>query len=215
MYKMRYNLSFIPFYLISKIQGRNFRIATNLAEIKLAMQLTDKGMGLEDLFSTPAWRPILSLESVNSPIWETLKTNFFIFKNELPNKEKLAEISNEEAKFLISQKIVVDSKQISKSTVKIFLKWIFCENEKNLSSTSENGKQMNEDNKYSFDFIEKYITEQTLEKLYQGSLEYRKEIAVKGEGNFQVKKQAVDLILNIIKLSKFKKKVLCQELAMK
>ena len=57
------------------------------------MKLTDKGRGIEELFATSAWSPILSLESTNGTTWQELMTGYHNFLRYLPSKENLKTIS--------------------------------------------------------------------------------------------------------------------------
>jgi len=75
----------------------------------------------------PAWHPILSVESVNGETWEIVKNNLLEFKKHLPSTEKIGLIAKKEAQDLINKKEEINGKTIAKSTLKIFLKWIFCE----------------------------------------------------------------------------------------
>ncbi len=180
-HNLRYNLVQLPFLMISYVQGKNFKMLTSLKDIKAALQLSDKGVGLEDLFSMPAWDPIISLESCSSPTWDIVRDNFAIFKPVLPDKKHLGEIASEEANKLLKDNTFIDSLQISYSTIKIFLLWIF----------------LNE----SDEFKKEYINHENLLMLRNASLEYRKHIALKGKGNRQLKQLAVDTIVKILKKS--------------
>lgn len=234
--KIRHDFALLPLYLITKIQGKNFKSLTNLKEIKKILKLTDKGHIIEELFASPAWDPILSVESTNGTTWETLKKNLMKFIEFIPSKEKLREISEIEKNYLLKNKIILDSKLISKYTLKIFLKWLFCENyldmEQEKENQSENQKSINngienidsektsdsegtfkhkinskisENGKFidEFSFINKFLTEEFLDEMYKSSLEYRKEIAIKGKGDQALKKFAVDSIVKILKASKY------------
>jgi hypothetical protein len=97
IYKTRYELTYLPFLLISKIQGRNFRVAKTFEDIKKILTLTDKGRALEELFSCKGFHPIVSLESVNHELWETVRKNFLFFKDFLPHQDKLGIIARAEA----------------------------------------------------------------------------------------------------------------------
>ncbi len=133
-FKMRYELTYLPFMLIAKIQGRKFRVARTFEDIKSVLTITDKGRALEELFSCNAFAPIISLESVNHKLWETVRKNFMLFKDYLPHQDKLGEIAKMEVDELIKNNTIIDSRQISVSSVNIFIKWLFCENHKELKN---------------------------------------------------------------------------------
>ena len=200
--EFRYSLIVLPLYIITKIQGRNFNFLTDLKEIKRVMKLTDKGRFIEELFATKAWSPILSIESVNSPLWEVLRDNYLKFAEYLPSEKKLGIIANTQAKTLLNKKII-DGRDISIATVTVFLKWIFCENELPLNKNKEL-RNKNELSENSYQFINKFLTEEFLDQIYNGSIEYRKEIALKGYGCNVKKQNSIDIIINLILQSKFK-----------
>jgi len=219
--KLRYEFSLFPLLLITKIQRRNFKVLNSMSEIKKVLKLSDKGHVIEELFATPAWHPILSVESTNGTTWETLRKNLLSFIEHIPSKDKLGSIAQEEATNLIKNRVVLDSKQISKSTLKIFLKWLFSKKEKtNQTMTKEASANDFSQNSYiekninsnitedvnsndEYEFINKFLTEEFLDKMYHSSIEYRKEIAIKGKGCVEKKQYAVDSIVNILKQSKF------------
>jgi len=66
---------------MARLQGNKFRMAKTLDEIKKTLLLTDKGRGIEELIATPAWLPIISLESVNGSQWIELKRNYSNIEN--------------------------------------------------------------------------------------------------------------------------------------
>lgn len=125
--KIRHEFSILPLFLITKIQRRICKNLTDLNEIKRVLKFSDKGHVIEELFASPAWYPILSVESTNGQTWETLRKNLLSFIEHIPSKDKLASIAKEESKSLIDRGIILDSKLISMSSLKIFLKWLFSE----------------------------------------------------------------------------------------
>lgn len=218
MLKIRHDFCFFPLFLITKIQKRKFKVLKDLNEITKILKLSDKGQVIEELFASPSFLPILSLESTNGKIWETLKKNLFKFVAYIPSQEKLASIAKQESNNLLKNKIVLDSKLVSKMTVKIFLKWLFMDqvkiddNNTDSSSTNKESTQIdsiNSDDEVinndgdEFVFINKFLTEEFLDNMYESSLEYRKEIAIKGKGCMKKKQYAVDAIVEIFKQSKY------------
>ena len=141
--KMRYSLKIVPLQILCWIQNRNIQILTDIKEIKRVMQISDKGRGIEELFSQEGFAPILSIESVNGKDWERLRNNFLIFGKYTPSLGKLAFIANNEVKKSILNQEIINSATISKLTIKIFLKWLFCENHLKCE------KNESKENKYS------------------------------------------------------------------
>ena len=181
IYKLRYEFSFFPLYLIAKLQGRNFKISKTYEEIKEALMLTDKGRGIEELIALPAFLPIISLESVNGSEWIKLKRNFLILQKYLPSVQELGKVAKYELEKLTSGTHLqeVDSKYISILTLKIFVNWMF----------NEPG---------SFKDI---LSDVKLEKIYNSSIEYRKEIAFKEVGCKIKKQDSVDILVDLLEKS--------------
>lgn len=181
IYKLRYEFSFFPLYLIAKLQGHKFRIAKTYEEIKETLMLTDKGRGIEELIATPAFLPIISLESVNGSEWIQLKRNFLVLQKYLPPVQELGQVTKYELEKLTSrtQMQEVDSKYISILTLKIFVNWMF----------NEPG------------CFKDILSDEKLEKIYNSSIEYRKEIAFKGVGCKLKKQESVDIIVELLEKS--------------
>lgn len=183
VYKIRYDFANLPLYLIARLQGQNFKLAKTHDEIKQALLLTDKGRGIEDLIATPAWQPILSLESVNGEKWLELKKNFLIFQKYLPSVSQLGLVAKQEMTKLIENnnksQLELNSKQISILTLKIIVNWMFNE----------------------ADLYEEILTEDQLERIYLSSIEYRKEIAFKGVGCKIKKQDSVNIMVDLLKNS--------------
>ena len=229
---LRYEFLNLPLYILTKMQGKNFRMVANLGEYLANFRGADKGNIIEGLFALPAWAPILSLESVNGKQWEVVRANIMELLNYLPSKAKLGLIAKNEAEYLVNQKEEINSKLISKITLKIFLKWLFCENNKTIdnivddkssnhakdtSSQTSRSKNIieiknkikedptfeNTFTKSDFTFIDSYLTEEFLEKMYKGQLCFRRKLALKGEGNAVDEAYTITAIVDILKNSKY------------
>jgi hypothetical protein len=187
IYQFRYDFDYVSLYLLTVIQGYKFKMARTDKEIKEALMLKDKGNVIEELLACPGWLPILSIESVNGPLWNELKVNFMKFTKELPSKSELGIIAHNEINSFILNNTKINSKDISKLTLKIFTTWIFKD------TTFEHDQKLTG------------LTDEMLEKIYEGSIEYRKEIALKGRGCQKKKQETVDIMVELLKNnSKFK-----------
>ena len=168
------------FWLLSKKYGINNIIyfkelnQNNINLINKVLRLKIKGNFIEYRIATPAWEPIISLESVDNDKWDEVKTNFLYFTSifYVDNKIDLIghHIETYTNQFLNSNHII-DSKLISKITVQSFCKFLF---DIEIDSTD-------------------------LDILYQASIEWRKELGLKGKGNMDIKLNAIKIILNYIK----------------
>merc|ERR1712160_66989 len=115
------------------------------------------------------------------------------FKKHLPLTEKIGLIAKKEAQDSMNKKEEINAKIIAKSTLKIFLKWIFCEDNKPLITDLDENDTYNEEkiknltyeNTFKpedFNFINQFVTDEFLERMYDNGLQWRKEIALKGKG---------------------------------
>ncbi len=148
----------------------------NINQINNILQLETKGFFIENLIAQPAWKPIISLESVDYQEWGIVKKNFLHFTN-LTNLNSKINNLGEYLNFFVSKylsdnnNIIIDSQLISKITVSTFCKFLF-----------------------------ETVPEQSeLDILFNASIEWRKEIAIKGKGNMDTKLKAITIILNYIK----------------
>ena len=62
-----------------------------------------KGDALERHIATPAWRPLLSLESVDGPLYKSMLADFHVMMKLLPPPAKLAEIAKHRVDELVSR----------------------------------------------------------------------------------------------------------------
>lgn len=174
-----YDFKEFYFWLLGKKYGSNITYfkelnQNNINLINKVLCLQDKGNFIEYSVATPAWDPIISLESVDGDQWVQVKQNFLNFTTSFHIDNKIAligdYIENYTNQYLNSNHII-DSKLISKITVQSFCKFLF-DIEINLND---------------------------LDTLYQASIEWRKEISMKGKGNMNIKVNAINIILNYIK----------------
>jgi hypothetical protein len=96
-------------------------------EIKEILQSSIKGKFIEYHIATPAWYPIISLESSDHEEWKNVKRNFLIFlqKFKILEKQKLSIYIEHNINILLEQKKILDSKNISQITVKSICEYLF------------------------------------------------------------------------------------------
>jgi hypothetical protein len=127
---------------------------------------------IEHLIATPAWKPIISLESVDNDEWKILKQNFIHFISQLNIDINLLEqYTQNYIEEYLNLNIIIDSKIISQIIVKTFCKFLF----------------------------EKELDTNQCELLFLGSIEWRKEISLKGKGDIKIKNSTIIIILDLIK----------------
>ena len=133
--------------------------------ISRIMTSVEKGDFIERRIATPAWLPIISLESCDGEQWIRTKRNFMTFMKAISLKHIGDTVTSycEQTSFL-------DSEQIGKITVSSFCSHIFGH----------------------------HLSDSELDVLYKASLEWRKDIAMKGYGDMRKKMNAIRLILNLV-----------------
>lgn len=179
IYLIRYfDLKEIFFKILAKKYGvKKVTYITNINEhsleqIQKILKLEIKGKFIEYNIATPAWKPILSLESVDNDEWKIIKKNFIYFITKLnKNPNILGDYIEEYINNYINSNILIDSKAISLITLKSFCKFLF---------------------DIEIDYNESEI-------LYLGSLEWRKEIAIKGKGDYIIKENCIQILLKLIR----------------
>ena len=181
-----YDLKECFLWILSKKQNikhiKYIKKIKDIDEITKILQLTTKGKFIEYHIATPAWYPIISLESCDNELWKEVKQNFIFFINEWNKLNKENENKNKKTNYLsmhveyyirelINQNKIIDSIHISKITVKSICKYLF---------------------DYSLNEFE-------IDCLYKSSVEWKKEIALKGKGDLAIKKKAIEIIIKIIR----------------
>lgn len=172
-----YDMKIILFWILAKknqIKKIEYITVLNIEKIKKILQLKTKGKFIEYYVATPAWKPIISLESCDNEEWIMLKTNFMFFISHLEKNELLYENIDITLQKYIKEGKTIDSSIISKIVCIGFCSFLF-----------------------NYD-----LSEYELDILYQSSLEWRKEISLKGKGDYSIKLKAIDIILQIIKKTK-------------
>jgi hypothetical protein len=187
--RLRYEFKHVALCILVRLQKRNIKIVNTSSEIRRTLLLADKGTCIEELFASQAWLPIISIESVNGNKWIELKKNFLIFQKCLPSTNRLGLLAIDEMKRFVecNQNLILDSKMVSILTLKVFLKWLFFDED------WENDTA--------------YTTTTMLETIYESSLEYRKEIAMKGKGCQAKKQHAIDIVIDLLNKSETYKNI--------
>ena len=160
--------------LISRLSGSTDTIfINNIKDIELYNTLlknsSQKGYGIEHHLATPSWNPIYNIESVDNQTWKNTRKYFHMISSKI-NLQNLEQITIEYSKKFYNNNKIITSKVISKLICTIYWKILF----------------------------DTEIDNQTLEILYQGSIEWKKQLSVKGKGNTDIKNECVQLVKNII-----------------
>ena len=159
-------------------QNVGFIWVSDKVDAQKYLQSSNKGNFIETKISRSAWSPILSLESENGENWMELKKRFILLMEQLPTISVLNEIVRRTTH--INDRLIT-SNEISLLTIRIFIQYVFGD------FTAE---RMDYHNKCCAD-------------LHEASLEFRKEIALKGKGNYTKKMRAVEIIREYLSNSNY------------
>lgn len=165
------------FWILSLLARKQHCKILWVIDLEVAQQVllhnVNKGAFIEEKISMSAWSPVLSLESVNGTMWKTLRTNFSLVQKHLPSAEALHLVTQD----ILSKRDAtkeIDAKEITRITLASFVMWLF---EKKWDP--------------AWEFV------------CDASWEWRKEIAVKGKANPELKKKTVDWLVQMIQQSKY------------
>lgn len=136
---------------------------------RLVLQASnDKGLFIERLFATPAWAPVLSLESVDGAQWQRMKRNYLQLAPRLPPTSALQKIVARHVEEHKHQPL--DAPAIAMLTISSFYEWLF-------------GRK---------------FLQQEWAFVADAAWEWRKGIAMKGQGDALLKERLVEWFLNQI-----------------
>lgn len=160
-------LKMIAFHIYGCVHGVRMVNVTDAEEAVAVLRSSDiKGLALEKHIATPAWEPIISLESVDGDIYHRMIANFHQVMEACPPTSQLTGIAKHHARALVESNIVIDAQQIALLTSKIFIEYVF---------------------NRSWD--------ESFEIFAMASWEWRKEIAMRGKADKKIQYQAVDVLI--------------------
>jgi hypothetical protein len=166
--------------LCAWLQGKSVIILdSDPAECARALASSEtKGSFIETIFAIPAWRPLYSIESEDGPRWKELADHCARVLRHLKWKEAISGLLDRSVQDLgIAQHPgrIVDSECISRLVLRTLYEILF----------------------------EEKITPADETLFFQSSMEWRKEIAVKGAGNKEIKNKAARRLLEIVQSSRY------------
>lgn len=162
----------IFFRILGIISGTNLMIVRDPDLAVLVMkQSNHKGNALEKYMASPAWLPILSLESVDGELWKSMRENFDILIKHLPDVSKLTTITNKHVAQLTertsSTSILIDANVIARLTALCFVE--YC--------------------------LDLECNSNQLDLFVAGSWEWRKEISIRGKGDKNIKQAVIQVFI--------------------
>lgn len=166
--------------LCAWLQGKSVVILDNdPSECARALASSEtKGSFIETIFAIPAWRPLYSIESEDGARWKELADNCARVLRHLRWKDAISGLLDTSVQDLAIARHpdrIVDSESISRLVLRTLYEILF---EAKISPADE-----------------------TL--FFQSSIEWRKEIAVKGAGNKDIKNEAARRLLEIVQSSRY------------
>ncbi|OWY98400.1 hypothetical protein PHMEG_00030849 [Phytophthora megakarya] len=124
----------------------------------------DKGDLIESKLSVPAWRPVISLESVNGEQWRRMKTQFTKLTQVLQPISELTNLFETRGRELLAFETVIDALKVNELSVACFYEWVF----------------------------ERTFDSQKFAEVCHSTWEWRKQIALKGFADDGVKQRTVE-----------------------
>jgi hypothetical protein len=139
-----------------------------------------KGSFVEHLFAIPAWRPIYSIESEDGERWKALSINCCQVFRTLRWKENISSymtscIQDLADDMSLDQSLVLNAEQVSRITLRVMYEILF---------------------EHKIDPEDEIL-------FYKASIEWRKEIALKGAGDPQIKKAFCERLIKVIRASRY------------
>lgn len=168
--------------LCGKLQGRKVAILNSNPEAcaRVLASSNNKGQGIEMMLACPAWDPVYSIESVDGERWEWLSKEFVKLYARLDWQNKIAHLTKKHVANFAKRcdedrEFVLDAEQISRLTAHILFDLAFSRS----------------------------MTDIENDVFYTASLEWRKEIAVKGKASPKAKADFWEMLGSLIENSEF------------
>jgi hypothetical protein len=173
--------------LAAFLQGKKVVLLNSQPELcaQVLAASDKKGDFLERLIATPAWHPIYSIESMDDDHWKQLSDDFKKLMNQLQWRERLTPLIHQTLQLLLKNNhtespVILDSETLCKLVVATLYELLF---NHSMSAQDQN-------------------------LFYTASVEWRKEIAVKGKANPQIKSEFWKRLHQIVSESSFKEGLL-------
>ena len=170
------------FRICSRLQGHPVSILKSnpTACNRILASSNTKGHGIELMVACPAWAPIYSIESVDGEAWEWLSTHFSELYNKLGWESRISSLTRTHVtrfadRMRSNANFVLDAEQISRLTANILFDLVFL----------------------------RYMSPCEEDLFYRASIEWRKELAVKGVGSKAVKNEFWALLGELLEASPY------------
>jgi hypothetical protein len=146
----------------------------NVSDANVAMAVLRasdvKGAALERYVASPAWRPLLSLESVDGPLYKAMLADLHVLVAALPPPAALQPISARLCDELLAANVPIDAEAVAQLSVRAMIEYLF-------------DVPWRED----------------MQVIVDASWEWRKEIAVRGKADAAVKAAAIQRVVALLR----------------
>ena len=133
--------------------------------------------------ASPAWLPLISLESVDGPLYHEMIADFHTLLKALPSVAELHAdailLAREVAERAVREQRAVDAQAVAQLSARVFLRHLFGSGKEQLAGDQE-----------AFERVARLVVD--------ASWEWRKEIAVKGRADPETKQAAVEAVLELL-----------------
>jgi len=161
------------FFVFGLLRGVPLVNVTDAATAMAVMRASDeKGAALERYVASPAWRPVVSLESIDGPLHKAMLADLHRLIAALPPPVALQVISQRRCDALKAAGQVIDAEAVAALSMAAVVEYLF--------GTALDGTR-------------------ELQVLVDASWEWRKEIAVRGKADMATKEAAVAVVLCLLR----------------
>jgi len=184
----------LAFHLLGLLSGTRIQV---VSDVTVAMAVlrgsTVKGEALERLIASPAWAPVLSLESIDGPLHAVMIADFHQLLPALPPASTFAEVARRRVDALLAHASAtatpIDAEAVARLTVFAFVRYLFGRGKEGAERDScvvkgDGGEA---------------IESALVQRLVDGSWEWRKEIAVRGAASPAIKASAIEALLTLLR----------------
>jgi hypothetical protein len=196
-------LNRLAFRAFGCLKGMRLELVTDTETAMAVLRASSvKGRALERLIASPAWSPLLSLESIDGPLYHLMIADFHTLLSVLPNPATLIEIAKGRMTELLNTcsglDRPIDAEAIATLSVLCFVRYLFGTGMGSGRDQPPQKECLHGGNRV---FVQCTEDEESffVQKIVQGSWEWRKEIAVRGKARVDVKSAAIEALLTLLK----------------
>lgn len=184
----------LAFHLLGLLSGTRIHVVSDITVAMAVLRGSSiKGHALERLIASPAWAPVLSLESIDGPLHALMIADFHKLLAALPPASTFADVAKRRVDALLVHASAtgtpIDAEAIARLTVLSFCRYLFGKGAGGAERDSCVAKGADGE----------AIEAALVQRLVDGSWEWRMEIAVRGRASAEVKAAAVEALLTLLR----------------